>query len=183
MRRKLHGLKIPVAFAAILLASCGTSPGEAPSDEDADTTQVLAATSVPDGRWMVETVDGKPVEEGEFTIETSDSRIVGGYDGCNSWSKVPGEPGMVESTLQGCGKSERMLAYDTVSLGDTAQLSLSDGTLMAEAAGHRLSATPWAEHDQVELKIADYPNLYSSPEERAEPLLPSSAQASPSPGE
>ena len=158
---------------ALLLVACGGSPEQPADGEDHSTTQAFTPTPVPDGRWLVLTIDGKPVEAGEFFIETSGGTIRGGYDGCNSWSKSPNEgTAGVISTLQGCGKSERMQVYDTIALGDATQLALSDQTLMARSGDYRLSARLLAADEQLEPRIADYPNLYSSSEERAVPPSP-----------
>ena len=97
------------------------------------------------------------VRPGEFFFETSHGRITGGYDGCNSWNFVADQPGMIESTLQGCGQSARMAAYDAVVHSRKMRFVRDGDGLIVIGGEHRLSAQPITSDAQPPLLIADGP--------------------------
>ena len=185
MRRELHRLSrrlvsrdvrrlaVQGGLGAFLVPMCLIAAACGPTaQESAPSATEKTLPAAPDGRWLVTHVDEVPVEPGEFFLTTSDEKILGGYDGCNSFSKIAGQPGMVESTLQGCGESARMRAYVAVALSQDAEVGMEGDTLVARTSSATLRARPIGDTEQIPTRIADQPGLIPETRSRTTPPPP-----------
>ena len=101
-----------------------------------------------DGRWIVETIDGRPAPARlELGIRWGEVR--GGYDGCNHWGfeqedRGPGTERMMVSTLQACPEIPGTEGYGAVAMLPATMSLMGDGRL-------RMTALDYT----VELRRAD----------------------------
>lgn len=138
-------------FAGLALSACGGSDDSRRNEQPESSSTITP----PDGRWLVTHADGKAVRKGEFLVEIIDGSIKSGYDGCKRWAFVEDKPGVIESTLQGCGTSKPREAYEAVVFIGKPRFAEAGGDLLITSGKHALRATNTASADQPPSLIGD----------------------------
>lgn len=99
------------------------------------------------GLWRATTIDGAPVGRTDYLIRIRGGRVVGGKDGCNSWSydmTRPPEPNgtrMVVSTCIGCpGLAEQAGYWRALGNGNVVPVLIENGRLRLRAGGSEILA-------------------------------------------
>ena len=90
-----------------------------------------------DGRWLAETIDGRPIS-GPYAVFIKDGRVAGGHDGCNAWSTTAAT-GLIVADLQECPPTVAQRAYAAAVRGEGSAVALQDdGRLRIDGGGHRV---------------------------------------------